>query len=43
MTVAFLYPSWGVGWGTLAAFGIATLYLLVYGAIVARWLQPQKP
>lgn len=43
MTVAFLYPSWGVGWGTLAAFGIATLYLLVYGAIVARWLRPRRP
>ena len=43
MVVSFLYPSWGVGWGTLTAFGIATLYLLVYGAVVARCLRPRTP
>jgi hypothetical protein len=42
MAVALLYPLWGVGWGTLAAFAIATLYLLAYGAFVALWLRPRR-
>lgn len=36
LSVSYLYPACGVGWGTLAAFGLATVYLLVYGAVVAR-------
>jgi hypothetical protein len=42
IAVSILYPTWGVGWGTLAAFGIATLYLLGYGAIIACRLRPQR-
>jgi len=42
ISVSYLYPAWGVGWGTLAAFGIATVYLLVYGAVVARRLRSSR-
>jgi hypothetical protein len=41
VSVTHFYPVWGVGWGTLIAFGIATLYLLVYGAVIARRLRPR--
>lgn len=36
VSVAALYPSVGVGWGTLLSFGAATLYLLLYGAVLQR-------
>jgi hypothetical protein len=42
MSVSYFYPAWGVGWGTLAAFGIATVYLLVYGAFAARRPRPRR-
>lgn len=29
LTVSFVYPRLGLGWGTLASFGAATLYLLI--------------
>ncbi len=35
-SVSLLYPLVGVGWGTVASFGAATLYLLVYGAALQR-------
>jgi uncharacterized membrane protein (GlpM family) len=34
--VALGYPRLGVGWGTAAAFAAATLYLLGFGAVIAR-------
>jgi len=34
--ISYFYPAWGVGWGTLTAFGVATLYLLIYSAVIAR-------
>jgi len=42
ISVSFLYPAWGVGWGTLTAFGMATVYLLIYGALAARRLRPRN-
>ena len=36
VSVSSLSPAWGVEWGTLAAFGMATVYLLAYGAVAAR-------
>jgi hypothetical protein len=42
VSVSYLYPAWGVGWGTLAAFGMATVYLLVYGAVVAPRRRPRR-
>ncbi|MCU0538372.1 MAG: ferritin family protein [Desulfobacterales bacterium] len=36
VSVAALYPSMGVGWGTVASFGAATLYLLLYSAGLQR-------
>jgi hypothetical protein len=42
ISVSYLYPAWGVGWGTLTAFGIATVYLLIYGAVTARRLRPRN-
>jgi hypothetical protein len=42
ISVSYLYPAFGVGWGTLAAFGMATGYLLVYGAVVARRRRPRR-
>lgn len=42
ISVSYLYPAWGVGWGTLAAFGIATVYLLIYAAVAARRLRPSN-
>jgi uncharacterized membrane protein (GlpM family) len=42
VSVSYLYPAWGVGWGTLAAFGIATLYLAVYGISLARLLGARR-
>jgi len=42
ISVSYLYPACGVGWGTLAAFGMATGYLLVYGAVVARRRRPRR-
>jgi hypothetical protein len=34
VSVSLLYPLAGVGWGTLLSFGAATLYLMVYGAVL---------
>ena len=42
LSVSYLYPAWGVGWGTLAAFGIACVYLLIYGAVAVRRRQPRN-
>ena len=42
ISVSYLYPACGVAWGTLAAFGMATVYLLVYGAVVARRRRPRR-
>jgi uncharacterized membrane protein (GlpM family) len=42
LSVSYFYPAWGVGWGTPAAFGIATLYLLAYSAVVARRLRLRR-
>jgi len=42
LSVSYFYPAWGVGWGTPAAFGIATLYLLVYSAVIARRLRSRR-
>jgi len=42
VSVSYLYPAWGVGWGTLTAFGIATVYLLIYGAVAGRRLRPRN-
>lgn len=36
LAVSLLYPPLGIYGGTLVAFTVATLYLLVYGAVVAR-------
>ncbi len=36
ISVSLLYPRVGVGWGTLLSFGVATLYLLVYGAALQQ-------
>ena len=43
ISVSYLYPAWGVGWGTVAAFAIATVYLLLYGAVVARRSRTRRP
>ena len=42
VSVSYLYPAWGVGWGTLTASGIATVYLLIYGAVAGRRLRPRN-
>ena len=28
LTISFAYPRWGIYWGTLAGFAVATVYLL---------------
>jgi hypothetical protein len=40
LAVSYFYPACGVGWGTLAAFGLATVYLLVYGAVTGHRRRP---
>lgn len=42
LSVSSLYPACGVAWGTLSAFAMATVYLLVYGAVVARRRRPRR-
>jgi hypothetical protein len=42
VSVSCLYPVWGVGWGTLMAFGNASLYLVVYGIIAARPIRARR-
>jgi hypothetical protein len=41
-SVSCLYPAWGVGWGTLMAFGFATSYLVFCGIITARLLPERR-
>jgi hypothetical protein len=36
MAVSLLYPCWGIGLGTAAGFGVATLYLVAFGVVVRR-------
>ena len=40
--VAVLYPEFGIGWGTLGAFAISTLYLIIFFN-VRSWLQNHTP
>jgi uncharacterized membrane protein (GlpM family) len=42
LSVSFLYPVVGVTRGTLLAFAVATLYLMVYGAFVQRMRRPSR-
>ncbi len=41
VAVSLLYPRWGLAWGTLAAFGAATLYLIAFGVVVRRLGRPR--
>jgi hypothetical protein len=42
-SVSCFYPAWGVGWGTLMAFGIATFYLLCYSIFISRRFRSRRP
>jgi hypothetical protein len=37
LAVSLAFPTWGMGWGTVAGFAAATVYLLVAGALAERW------
>lgn len=41
--VAVLYPEFGIGWGTLGAFAISTLYLIVFLNVRARFQNRTPP
>jgi hypothetical protein len=41
VTVSFTYPAFGIYWGTLLAFGVATAYLLVLAAINGKQVKEQ--
>ena len=40
--VAVLYPDFGIGWGTLAAFAVSTLYLTIFLTLRA-WIKNRTP
>ena len=40
--VAVLYPDFGIGWGTLAAFAVSTLYLIMFLTLRA-WIKNRTP
>jgi hypothetical protein len=35
LTISFTYPAWGIYWGTLAGYAVATVYLL--GVALIQW------
>jgi hypothetical protein len=39
LTIAFAYPAWGIYWGTLAGYAIATLYLVSFAMV--QWKRNQ--
>ncbi|MFH1425812.1 MAG: hypothetical protein ABIG66_00030 [Candidatus Kerfeldbacteria bacterium] len=41
LTISFAYPAYGVYWGTLAAFGVATVYLAAYQIVRKSGLFPR--
>jgi len=40
LAISFAYPRWGIYWGTLAGYAVATIYLLGFAAV--QWKQARR-